>query len=165
MALRMMHTLTLPLAPIHYTRNFDPSVPQNVGSLSANKTKVRGREIVRTPSALAETAASIAVAATVVGAAATFLVRRTKSSEVTKVPMKTCEDCGGSGVCPECNGEGFVVKRLSEQSAERARLMAKNMATRYTAGSSQVLIASISQVQRNTGQVEASSSRLPEDLN
>lgn len=52
----------------------------------------------------------------------------------TQVPEKTCEDCGGSGICSECKGEGFVLKRLSEDSAERARLTAKNMATRYTAG-------------------------------
>lgn len=45
-----------------------------------------------------------------------------------------CEDCGGSGICSECNGEGFVLKKLSEESAEKARLTAKNMATRYTAG-------------------------------
>lgn len=36
-------------------------------------------------SGLPETAASIAVAATVVGAAATLLVRRTRASEATKV--------------------------------------------------------------------------------
>lgn len=47
--------------------------------------------------------------------------------------MKTCEACGGSGICPDCKGEGFVVKRLSDESAERARMTAKNMATRYTA--------------------------------
>lgn len=48
--------------------------------------------------------------------------------------MRTCDDCGGSGVCSECNGEGFVLKRMSDESADRARLMAKNAATRYTAG-------------------------------
>ncbi|XP_048140484.1 uncharacterized protein LOC115738313 isoform X3 [Rhodamnia argentea] len=84
-------------------------------------------------SALPETAISIAVAATAVGAAATLLIKRTKASEETEIPMKTCEDCGGSGICSECKGEGFVLKRLSEQSAEKARLTAKNMATRYTA--------------------------------
>lgn len=47
--------------------------------------------------------------------------------------MKTCEECGGSGICPECKGEGFVLKKLSDESAERARLTAKNAATRYTA--------------------------------
>lgn len=48
--------------------------------------------------------------------------------------MKPCEDCGGSGICAECKGEGFVLKKLSEESADRARMLAKNMATRYTAG-------------------------------
>ncbi|XP_027107347.2 uncharacterized protein [Coffea arabica] len=84
--------------------------------------------------ALPETAASIAVAATIVGAAATLLQRRTEASETTEASTKICDDCGGSGVCPECKGEGFVLKKLSEESAERARLMAKNAATRYTAG-------------------------------
>lgn len=50
-----------------------------------------------------------------------------------QVPMKTCEDCGGSGICSECKGEGFVLKKLSDESAERARITSKNMATRYTA--------------------------------
>ncbi|KAJ6825000.1 uncharacterized protein M6B38_378045 [Iris pallida] len=48
--------------------------------------------------------------------------------------MRECEDCAGSGICAECKGEGFVLKKLSEEeSADRARLLAKNMATRYTA--------------------------------
>lgn len=51
-----------------------------------------------------------------------------------QMPTKICEDCDGSGICPECKGEGFVLKKLSDESAERARLSAKNMATRYTAG-------------------------------
>lgn len=83
---------------------------------------------------LVETASSIAVAATVVGAAATLLVKRTKASEAIEVPFKTCEDCRGSGICSECKGEGFVLKRLSDGNAEKARLSAKNAATRYTAG-------------------------------
>ncbi|VVB04920.1 unnamed protein product [Arabis nemorensis] len=85
--------------------------------------------------ALAETAISIAVAATVVGTAATLLVRtRTKASEEAEASMKECEVCGGSGICSECKGEGFVLKKLSDENAEKARLTAKNMATRYTAG-------------------------------
>ena len=53
---------------------------------------------------------------------------------LVQASTKICDDCGGSGVCPECKGEGFVLKKLSEESAERARLMAKNAANRYTAG-------------------------------
>ncbi|XP_071720830.1 uncharacterized protein [Rutidosis leptorrhynchoides] len=99
-------------------------------NLFPTKTKT-----VVVPSGLPETAASVAVAATVVRAAATLLARRTKSIETAKaVPTRTCDDCGGSGLCPECKGEGFVLKRMSDSSAEKARLNAKNMATRYTAG-------------------------------
>ncbi|KAL8515974.1 hypothetical protein ACS0TY_014604 [Phlomoides rotata] len=120
---------TLPVASFNYTRN--PMSRVNVGSLTAKKAKIQNRESVRRVSALPETAASVAVAATVVGAAATFLIRRSKSSQVTEAP---CEDCEGSGICPECKGEGFVLKQLSKENAERARLMAKDAATRYTAG-------------------------------
>ncbi|KAK2967112.1 hypothetical protein RJ640_004088 [Escallonia rubra] len=98
------------------------------------KSKERGTKRTVICSSLPETAASVAVAATVVGAAATLLARRTKASAATEAPSRTCEDCGGSGICSECNGEGFVLKRLSDGSAEKARLTAKNMATRYTAG-------------------------------
>eukprot|EP00261_Vitis_vinifera_P035134 XP_019076377.1 PREDICTED: uncharacterized protein LOC100258439 isoform X4 [Vitis vinifera] len=98
------------------------------------KLQAQRRKICRVSYALPETAASVAIAATVVGAAATLLVRRSRPSEATEIPLKICEDCGGSGICSECNGEGFVLKKLSEASAEKARLTAKNMATRYTAG-------------------------------
>ncbi|XP_026440214.1 uncharacterized protein LOC113339027 isoform X2 [Papaver somniferum] len=68
-------------------------------------------------SSLPETAASIVIAAAVV-----------------ENLLKPCEDCSGTGICGECKGEGFVVKRMSDERAEKARLSAKNMATRYTAG-------------------------------
>ncbi|XP_059295616.1 uncharacterized protein LOC132048952, partial [Lycium ferocissimum] len=99
-----------------------------------SKSKEPASRVLKVSSALAETAASIAVAATVVGAAATILVRRTKASEVIEAPPIICEDCGGSGICAECRGEGFVLKKMSDENAERLRLMAKNAATRYTAG-------------------------------
>ncbi|MBA0565143.1 hypothetical protein Golob_010034, partial [Gossypium lobatum] len=102
-------------------------------SLITAKPKEHRRKLATPSLALPETAASVAIAATVVGAAATFLVRRTKASDATEVPLRTCEDCEGSGICSECRGEGFVLKKMSEESAERARLTAKNMATRYTA--------------------------------
>ncbi|KAM3740531.1 hypothetical protein ACB098_08G105400 [Castanea mollissima] len=101
----------------------------------SGKSQGQGRQIFNVSCALPETAASVAIAATVVGAAATILVRQnTKASQAAQIPTKVCEDCGGSGICSECNGEGFVLKKLSEESAEKARLTAKNMATRYTAG-------------------------------
>ncbi|KAL0533952.1 hypothetical protein IC582_028228 [Cucumis melo] len=101
--------------------------------LSADMKLQGGRRTLTIASSLPETAASVAIAATVVGAAATFLSRRNKDSEAVEVPLITCEDCGGSGLCSECKGEGFVLKKLSDENAERARLAAKNMATRFTA--------------------------------
>lgn len=60
-----------------------------------------------------------------------------------QVPLRTCEDCGGSGLCSECKGEGFVLKKLSDENAERARLAAKNMATRFTAAYNFLAILSL----------------------
>ncbi|GAB4842904.1 hypothetical protein Ancab_012882 [Ancistrocladus abbreviatus] len=96
------------------------------------------RNFIKVSSALPETAASVGIAATIVGAAAALLVKRTKSSDLAEVPLKICEDCSGTGICSECKGEGFVLKKMSEESAEKARMTSKNMATRYTAGYSYV---------------------------
>ncbi|XP_058734979.1 uncharacterized protein LOC131606910 [Vicia villosa] len=87
-------------------------------------------------SSLPETAVSVAVAATFVGAAATLLVKRSKASEPTqlKIELKDCEDCGGSGICSACKGEGFVLRKRSEAIAQKARDLSKNMATRFTDG-------------------------------
>ncbi|EFH51968.1 hypothetical protein ARALYDRAFT_484900 [Arabidopsis lyrata subsp. lyrata] len=99
-----------------------------------NARFLKTRSLTVTP-ALAETAVSIAIAATVVGTAATILARRSsKAAEEAEASTKECEACLGSGICPECKGEGFVLKKLSDANAEKARLTAKNMATRYTAG-------------------------------
>ncbi|XP_021278868.1 uncharacterized protein LOC110412610 isoform X2 [Herrania umbratica] len=129
-----VHSLTF----ASYAKNSWPKVRSvldyRVCSLVDAKSKENRRKLAILSSALPETAASVAIAATVVGAAATFLVRRTKSSDATEVPLRPCEDCEGSGICSECKGEGFVLKKMSEDSAEKARMTAKNMATRYTAG-------------------------------
>ncbi|XP_073312360.1 uncharacterized protein [Primulina huaijiensis] len=109
-------------------------VQLNAGSRHGSNAKTRGRASVSTLRALPETAVSVTVAATIVFAAATFLGQKTKTSDVVEAPTKTCEDCEGSGICSECNGEGFMLKKMSDESAEKARLMAKNMASRYTAG-------------------------------
>lgn len=45
-----------------------------------------------------------------------------------------CEECKGSGICPSCNGDGFLLKTPSKETAARARAAAKDAATRYTAG-------------------------------
>ncbi|XP_052184280.1 uncharacterized protein LOC127796255 isoform X2 [Diospyros lotus] len=129
---------TLPLTSFYSTRDSNPkdhcSLEKNPHFASYVKSKQpRGKRSVIL-SALPETVGSIAVAATVVGAAATLLVKRTKASKETEVPLKTCEECGGSGICSECKGEGFVLKKLTDENAARARMTAKNMATRYTAG-------------------------------
>ncbi|KAM7278428.1 hypothetical protein ACFE04_005562 [Oxalis oulophora] len=94
----------------------------------------QGRKSFRLVCSLPETAASLAIAATVVGAAATLLLKKNKASEENEIPTKECEDCGGSGICPECNGQGFMLKKQSDERADRARKNAKDMATRYTAG-------------------------------
>nr|KYP68613.1 hypothetical protein KK1_022246 [Cajanus cajan] len=104
------------------------------GYLGVDDLQLQRRRISTVSSALAETAASMAVAVTVVGAAATLLVKRSKTSESTQIQFKACEDCGGSGICSECKGEGFVLRKRSDESAEKARVQAKNMATRFTAG-------------------------------
>ncbi|CAL9759002.1 unnamed protein product, partial [Musa acuminata subsp. burmannicoides] len=107
----------------------------HVASLIKFNSHGRGRKSCFAVSALPETAASVVFAAMAVGAAASLLSRTTKASDTAKAEhLKTCDDCGGSGICTGCNGEGFILKKMSEESAERARLAAKNMATRYTAG-------------------------------
>ncbi|KAK8641576.1 hypothetical protein V6N13_010972 [Hibiscus sabdariffa] len=98
------------------------------------KSKEHRRKLSTRSLALPETAASVAIAAAIVGGAATLLARRTKASDAIEIPSRPCEDCEGSGICSECKGEGFVLKKMSEENAERGRLTAKNMATRYTAG-------------------------------
>ncbi|CAL1404198.1 unnamed protein product [Linum trigynum] len=109
--------------------------PSGYSSIDMTIQNLKSRRPSIVPCALVETAASVAVAAAVVGAAATLLVNRNKAaSEANEIPLITCEDCGGSGICPECKCEGFVLKRLSDESADKARKSAKNMATRYTAG-------------------------------
>lgn len=51
----------------------------------STKSKEPASRVLKVSSALVETAASIAVAATVVGTAATIFVRRNKASEATEV--------------------------------------------------------------------------------
>ncbi|XP_004506050.1 uncharacterized protein [Cicer arietinum] len=109
--------------------------PISLSCFSLNvKSQLHRRRSYTISSALPETAVSVAVAATFVGAAATLLVKRSKPSESTEIQFKVCEDCGGSGICPACRGEGFVLRKRSDESAEKARNLAKNMATRFTAG-------------------------------
>lgn len=55
------------------------------GSLKSRDCIKPARRVLKVSSALVETAASIAVAATIVGAATTILVKRNKSSEAIEV--------------------------------------------------------------------------------
>ncbi|KAJ4829678.1 hypothetical protein Tsubulata_007473 [Turnera subulata] len=126
-----LHTLSFASSSPKLFRDLNSQARRDPISIDV---KLQGRKGSTLSCALPETAASVAFAATVVGVAATFLVRRTKPSEEEEIPLKPCEDCGGSGLCSECKGEGFVLKKLSDESAERARMSAKNAATRYTAG-------------------------------
>ncbi|KAG0488354.1 hypothetical protein HPP92_007165 [Vanilla planifolia] len=87
----------------------------------------QGRKIHLSFAALPENSASIVLVAMAVGAAATLLVRRTTQSNEISV---TCEDCGGSGICSECNGEGFVLRQLSEDTS--STMAEKSTATQYT---------------------------------
>ncbi|PKU74155.1 uncharacterized protein LOC110096336 [Dendrobium catenatum] len=101
---------------------------------SLNFRSVHGRKNHLASAALPENSPSIILAAMAVGAAATLLARRTTSPISNDITTKPCEECAGSGVCSACNGEGFILKKLSTESADRARMASKNMATRYTAG-------------------------------
>ncbi|GMG98771.1 hypothetical protein Nepgr_000611 [Nepenthes gracilis] len=111
------------------------SDPKVKGRHTLNLTLLgKGRKMCTLPSAMPEMAASVGIVAMIVGAASVLLVQRTRPSDQKEVPFKFCEDCSGSGICSECNGEGFMLKKMSEDSAEKARMASKNMATRYTAG-------------------------------
>ncbi|KAJ8437302.1 hypothetical protein Cgig2_006406 [Carnegiea gigantea] len=131
-----------------YQENREQEDMRNLPGFNGSKLLAYRRKVSRISSMLPEAVVSVAVAATVVGAAATILVKRAQESEKgtnqlkvetgqttpTQTPVKVCEDCGGSGICPECKGEGFVVQKLPEENAERARMTSKNAATRYTSG-------------------------------
>lgn len=65
------------------------------------KSERQGRKLFTISYALPETAASVAIAATVVGAAATLLIRRTKAAEVTEV-------CNQLAIIQ--NGDNFLEK-------------------------------------------------------
>uniref|UniRef100_A0A0D9WUG2 DUF7895 domain-containing protein n=1 Tax=Leersia perrieri TaxID=77586 RepID=A0A0D9WUG2_9ORYZ len=88
---------------------------------------------------VAETAAACVAAVGVAATALSLLVGRAPAAageeqQQNEVNQQECSDCGGTGLCPRCKGEGFVFKQLPEDAATRARKAAKNMATRYTAG-------------------------------
>ncbi|GAQ84178.1 hypothetical protein KFL_001790180 [Klebsormidium nitens] len=57
-----------------------------------------------------------------------------KVAETLGADKPRCDACGGSGICPVCQGEGFVNKELSPQEREKARARSTMAATRYTAG-------------------------------
>lgn len=77
---------------------------------------------------------SAAVTLVVVGAAVVSILRKEKLPVLPEISRVECEECKGSGICPECNGDGFLMKNLSKDAAAKARASAKDAATRYTAG-------------------------------
>ncbi|XP_062233953.1 uncharacterized protein LOC133931158 [Phragmites australis] len=137
------------LQQMHVTKN-RPLATSDAFSVSADYAKKEGgrrrRVLAPPPSALPEpqaAAASVLVAG-IVGVAATLLLRSSSSQQLQQqqdeeakedvAEGEECRDCGGTGLCGRCKGEGFVFKQLSEETATKARRTAKNMATRYTAG-------------------------------
>ena len=112
---------------------------------SSTRSRGRGRGHLPPPAALPDpqAAAALLLAAAGTVGAASLLLRSSSSSaasqqqrqeEQEQVEGEECPDCGGTGLCGRCKGEGFVFKQLSEETATKARKAAKNMATRYTAG-------------------------------
>ncbi|CAD6248312.1 unnamed protein product [Miscanthus lutarioriparius] len=113
---------------------------------SSTRSRSRGRWHLPPPAALPDpqSAAALLLAAAGTVGAASLLLRSSSSSasasqqqqqeEQEQVEGEECPDCGGTGLCGRCKGEGFVFKQLSEETATKARKAAKNMATRYTAG-------------------------------
>ncbi|GBG92061.1 hypothetical protein CBR_g54316 [Chara braunii] len=84
------------------------------------------------------TAVTVVVVAGLVAAAAAALRNETvtngESLQKNEQALPKCESCQGSGVCADCNGEGFLVQKLSKEQAERARKNSATAATRFTAG-------------------------------
>ncbi|KAG0600193.1 hypothetical protein M758_11G014500 [Ceratodon purpureus] len=70
----------------------------------------------------------------VVGAAVVTLSKKEKLPTLLDNTRVECEECKGSGICPACNGDGFLLKTPSQEAAAKARANAKDAATRYTAG-------------------------------
>lgn len=79
------------------------------------------------------TALSAAVTLVVVGAAVATIFKN-KEKQSLEVAKEECGECNGSGLCPACNGEGFLLKNLTPEAAAKARSRAVDAATRYTAG-------------------------------
>jgi hypothetical protein len=120
--------------------------PLRVATASTS-SRSRGRGHLPPPAALPDpqAAAALLLAAAGTVGAASLLLRSSSSGAASQqqrrqeereeqVEGEECPDCGGTGLCGRCKGEGFVFKQLSEETATRARKAAKNMATRYTSG-------------------------------
>ncbi|KAH9541805.1 hypothetical protein CY35_14G085300 [Sphagnum magellanicum] len=80
------------------------------------------------------TALSAAVTLVVVGAAVATIFKNKEKLQSLEVAKEECGECNGSGLCPACNGEGFLLKNLTPEAAAKARSRALDAATRYTAG-------------------------------
>lgn len=100
----------------------------------AEPGRQHGQQRSRVVTKAVPVAVSAAVTLVVVGAAVVSILRKEKLPVLPEISRVECEECKGSGICPECNGDGFLMKNLSKDAAAKARASAKDAATRYTAG-------------------------------
>lgn len=132
-----------PRPRMSFCRPGPPAAAAAAASLRHQAAEPEKKKRRRPPSALPEPQAAVALLAAA-GTVGALLLRRSpqqkqqqpqqQDDEKKEDREESCPDCGGTGLCGVCKGEGFVFKQLSEETASKARKAAKNMATRYTAG-------------------------------
>lgn len=112
------------------------NVKMPVVNVPTHGSSIKGRHTLSfAMNAVLPEAVSAVITVVVVGASMVALTRLNKDKLTTAITEKPkCEACNGSGVCPSCDGEGFLLKNLPDDAAATARANAKNAATRYTAG-------------------------------
>ncbi|XP_002983999.2 uncharacterized protein LOC9644315 [Selaginella moellendorffii] len=106
---------------------FSPRSASPSRGLVEARPRKRHRVIV---AALEDVASGIAVLG-IVGAASFALARLQKGA--ADQTREDCGACSGTGLCPQCSGQGFVMKELLPDVAAKAKKSA-NAAKRNTAG-------------------------------